>query len=278
MRNYCFARACMIFIAPMLFCGLCHAQGYRFSGSRSQALANASVCLDDVFAYHNNPANLANISSVSFAVAYENRFLLKELQHQSYAFSIPIGRGVFSVGGSTFGYRDFRTFKNGIGYAMKLLDALSLGIQINHQMIRLASPYGLNQTLTGEFGLSYKVSSDWRFGIAVFNVGRNELVEDPMERYATSMRIGSSYKVSDMVLVVAELEKDILNPMRFKSGIEYQPLQNLLFRIGFSTQPIELSFGLGWVFSDRYHLDFGTQYHQILGWSPNVSLRIDLKK
>jgi hypothetical protein len=92
------------------------------------------------------------------------------------------------------------------------------------------------------------------------------------------MRIGSSYKVSDMVLVVAELEKDILNPMRFKSGIEYQPLQNLLFRIGFSTQPIELSFGLGWVFSDRYHLDFGTQYHQILGWSPNVSLRIDLKK
>ena len=270
--------ACMIFAFPILLNSFCHAQGYGFSGSRSQGLANASVCLDDVFSYHNNPANLANIESVSFGLAYENRFLLKELQHQSYSVSIPMGRGVFSVGGNTFGYKDFRTFKNGLGYAMKLLDDLSVGVQINHQMIRLSGPYGINQTVTGEFGLSYKITKDWRFGMAIFNVGRNQLIENPVERYGSSMRLGSAYKVSNMVLFVAELEKDILNPMRFKSGIEYKPLQNMIFRIGFATNPIELSFGLGWLFSERYHLDFGTQYHQIIGWSPNVSFRFDLKK
>mgnify|MGYP003310159306 FL=1 len=278
MGFYRLTQACMIFAFPILFNSFCHAQGYSFSGSRSQSLANASVCLDDVFSYHNNPANLANIDVVSFSLAYENRFLLKELQHQSYAVSIPLGNGVFSVGGNSFGYRDFRTFKNGLGYAMKLLDVLSVGVQINHQMIRLPVPYGINQTVTGEFGLSYKISKDWRFGMAIFNVGRNELIEDPVERYGSSMRFGTAYKVSNMVLVVAELEKDIINPMRFKSGIEYKPLQNIIFRIGFATNPIELSFGLGWLFSERYHLDFGTQYHQILGWSPNVSFRFDLKK
>tara|TARA_B100001287_G_C22685020_1_gene532814 strand:- start:2169 stop:3005 length:837 start_codon:yes stop_codon:yes gene_type:complete len=278
MGFYRHTQAIMIFAFPILFCNFCHAQGYGFSGSRSQGLANASVCLDDVFSYHNNPANLANIDAVSFGLAYENRFLLKELQHQSYAVTIPLGKGVFSVGGNSFGYRDFRTFKNGLAYAMKLLDDLSVGVQINHQMIRLPGPYGINQTVTGEFGLSYKISKDWRFGMAIFNVGRNKLIENPMERYGSSMRFGTAYKVSNMVLVVAELEKDIINPMRFKSGIEYKPLHNVIFRIGFSTNPIELSFGLGWLFSERYHLDFGTQYHQILGWSPNMSFRFDLKK
>lgn len=278
MGFYRLTQAFIFFAFPILFYNFCHAQGYSFSGSRSQSLANASVCLDDVFAYHNNPANLANIDAVSFGLAYENRFLLKELQHQSYVVSIPLGKGVFSVGGNSFGYRDFRTFKNGLGYAMKLLDVLSVGVQINHQMIRLPDPYGINQTVTGEFGLSYKISKDWRFGMAIFNVGRNELIEDPVERYGSSMRFGTAYKVSNMVLVVAELEKDIINAMRFKSGIEYKPLQNVIFRIGFATNPIELSFGLGWLFSERYHLDFGTQYHQILGWSPNVSFRFDLKK
>ncbi len=278
MGFYRLTKACMIFAFPILFNSFSYAQGYGFSGSRSQSLANASVCLDDVFSYHNNPANLASIDVVSFGLAYENRFLLKELQHQSYAVSIPLGKGVFSVGGNTFGYRDFRTFKNGIGYAMKLLDVLSIGVQLNHQMIRLSSPYGINQTLTGEFGLSYQITKDWQFGLAIFNVGRNELIEDPVERYGSSMRLGTAYKVSNMVLVVVELEKDIINSMRFKTGIEYKPLHNVIFRIGFSTNPIELSFGLGWLFSERYHLDFGTQYHQILGWSPNVSFRFDLEK
>jgi hypothetical protein len=253
-------------------------QGYSFSGSRSQALANASVCLSDVFAYHNNPANAAGQKQVSFGLAYENRFLLKELQHQSYAVLIPLKFGVLSIGGNSFGYRDFRTFKNGVGYSMKLFEELSLGVQMNHHMIRLTSPYGLNQTVTGELGISYKVTEAWNFGMAVFNIGRNELINNPIERYSTSMRLGTSYKISNMVLAVAEIEKDISHPLRFKSGIEYSPDNNLLFRIGFATNPIELSFGIGWVFSDRYFLDFGSQYHQVLGWSPNFSFRFDINK
>ena len=261
----------------LLFTNNLFGQGYSFSGSRSQALANASICLNDVFSYHNNPANTAKINQVAFGIAYENRFLLKALQHQSYAIAIPLKFGVFSIGGNSFGFRDFRTFKNGIGYSMRLLEELYMGVQVNHHLIRLAPPYGANQTVTGEIGLTYDVSKDLSFGIALFNIGRNELIENPNERYTTSIRIGTSYKISSMVKALAEFEKDVIHPLRFKSGIEYIPDDNLAFRIGFSTAPIELSFGLGWIFSERYYLDFGTQYHQILGWSPNFSFRFDLK-
>ena len=88
-----------------------YGQGLHFSGSRSNSLANASVCLSDVYAYHNNPANLSYIENVSIGISYENRFLLRELLNQSFAIAVPLKYGVLSFGGNTFGYQNFRTFK-----------------------------------------------------------------------------------------------------------------------------------------------------------------------
>ena len=248
-------------------------QGIYFSGSRSNSLANASVCLEDGYAYHNNPANLSFVKNVSVGLSYENRFLLKELQNQSIAVAIPLKYGVLSIGGNTFGYQNFRTFKSGLGYAMLLTKDLSMGIQMNHQMIRLSEAYGLNQTVTGELGLSYSVNGDWSIGISVFNIGRNKLSLSPEDRYSTTMRLGTKYQLSQKTMLLAEFEKDIEHDLRSKIGIEYLPVKSLAFRGGFATSPIELSFGLGWLISEKYTLDFGTQFHQLLGWSPHISFK-----
>lgn len=250
-----------------------YCQGLHFSGSRSNSLANASVCLLDVYAFHNNPANLSPLENVSIGISYENRFLMKELQNQSLAIAIPLKQGVLSFGANTFGYQNFRTFKTGAGYSMFLTKELSMGVQLNHQLLRLPEAYGINQTFTGEFGFNYSIGSDWSIGLAVFNIGRNKLTENPDDRYSTLMRLGTRYKVSDKTLVLAELEKDIEHPLRSKIGIEYLPSEIFAFRGGFATQPIELSFGIGWLISKKYNLDFGTQFHQILGWSPNISFK-----
>ena len=248
-------------------------QGIYFSGSRSNSLANASVCITDVYSFHNNPANLSYIEDVTIGISYENRFLLKELQNQSFALAIPLKYGVLSFGGNTFGYQSFRTFKSGVGYSMFLTKELSMGVQMNHQMVRLPEAYGMSQTLTGEFGFNYALNSDWNIGLAIFNLGRNKLTVDPDDRYSTTMRLGTKYQVSERTMLLAEFEKDIEHPLRSKIGIEYLPAKKLAFRGGFATQPIELSFGLGWIISEKYALDFGTQYHQILGWSPNISFK-----
>ena len=248
-------------------------QGIYFSGSRSNSLANASVCLEDVYAYHNNPANLSFVKNVSVGLSYENRFLLKELQNQSLAIAIPLKYGVLSIGGNTFGYQNFRTFKSGLGYAMLLTKDLSMGIQMNHQMIRLSEAYGLNQTVTGELGLSYSVNGDWSIGMSVFNIGRNKLSLSPEDRYSTTMRLGTKYQLSEKTMLLAEFEKDIEHDLRSKIGIEYLPVKSIAFRGGFATSPIELSFGLGWLISEKYTLDFGTQFHQLLGWSPHISFK-----
>lgn len=269
---------CIICFTVLLINFNTFSQGINFSGSRSNSLANASVCLDDVYAFHNNPANLVSIKDVSIGVSYENRFLLKELQNQSIAIAIPIQRGVISIGGNSFGYRNFRTIKTGVGYAMSLTDDLSMGVQMNYLMVRLPEAYGVGQTLTGEFGFGYQINSNWGFGLSIYNVGRNKLTELPEDRYSTTMRFGTKYLVSTKTMILAELEKDVEHPLRSKIGIEYLPFNSLAFRAGFATEPIEMSFGIGWNISEKYNLDFGTQYHQTLGWSPNFSFKYVIVK
>jgi hypothetical protein len=91
------------------------------------------------------------------------------------------------------------------------------------------------------------------------------------------MRLGTKFSVSEKVLFLAEAEKNVDYNIRFKTGIEYLPLDNFYVRGGFATAPIEFSFGLGYEFSGKYKLDLGSAYHQVLGWSPNFSFTMQLK-
>ncbi len=79
--------------------------------NRSMSLGNASVALNDVWAFHHNPAAIVGLKKVAFGVSYENRFLLRELQSQGFVVAFPIKRGVISLGGQTFGFTNFNTLR-----------------------------------------------------------------------------------------------------------------------------------------------------------------------
>jgi len=242
------------------------------------SLANASVALEDVWSYHHNPAGLTNLKKIEIGVSYENRFLLKELQSQGFVVAIPLKKGVISIGSQSFGYNQFRTFRNGVGYSMKLAEFLSVGVQLNHHFVRINPAYGNHQTVTAEVGAIAKINVKWSVAFSVFNITRNKLSDFASDRYATVLRIGAKYTVSEKVLFLAEAEKNVDYNLRFKTGIEYVPIDNFYIRGGFATAPIEFSFGLGYAFSGKYKLDLGSAYHQVFGWSPNFSFTMRLKE
>jgi hypothetical protein len=246
-------------------------------GSRSMSLANATVALEDVWAFHHNPSVLTNLKKIEFGVSYENRFLMKELQSQGLVVAIPIKNGVISIGSQSFGYNQFRTYRNGLGYSMNLAEFLSIGVQLNHHFVRINPAYGNHQTVTAEVGALAKINEKWSLAFSVFNITRNRLSEFAEDRYSTIMRLGTKFSVSEKVLFLAEAEKSVDYSIRFKTGIEYLPLDNFYVRGGFATAPIEFSFGLGYSFSGKYKLDLGSAYHQVLGWSPNFSYTMQLK-
>jgi hypothetical protein len=266
----------LLFCFPILISSAL-AQGWQPMGSRSIALGNASVALNDVWAYHHNPAALIGIKNLSFGVSYENRFLLKELQSQGFVVAYPFKRSVFSIGGQTFGYTNFRTYRSGFGYALALTDFLSIGVQLNYHLVRLPQAYGRHQTVTAEFGAMAKITDNWHFGFSILNLTRNELSSYQEDRYTTALRLGTRYEVSNKVLILGEIEKNVDFPIRFKSGVEYEPAKNIYVRGGFGTAPIEFSFGFGYHWKGIYKLDLGSAYQQIIGWSPNLSFTVQMK-
>lgn len=259
------------------YLGLFLAQGLQPSGSRSMSLANATAALNDVWAYHNNPAALIGIKKLAIGVSYENRFLLRELQSQGFVLAYPTKRGVISMGANTFGYNNFRTYRTGLGYSMELTDHLSLGVQMNYNLVRLPLAYGKNHTVTGELGVMAKITENWHLGFSVFNLSRNKLSDYEEDRYSTSLRFATRYRVSNKVLLLGEADKNVEFPIRLKTGLEYNPFENIYFRGGFATAPVELCFGFGYYWKGIYKLDIGSSFQQIIGWSPNVSFTVQLK-
>lgn len=253
------------------------AQGWLPSGARSMSMSNASVGLHDVWSYHNNPGALGKLDRISAGLAYENRFLLRELQSQGLTFAIPVKVGVISIGGLSYGYTQFRSTKVGVGYSMPLAERFYAGVQLNYQGIQLAQNYGNVNTVTAEAGLYAEVTEDWSLGVSVFNLSRTRLSEFQDDRLTTVMRLGTAYTFSKKLLIAAEFEKSIEYALRFKSGLEYQIKDNVYFRGGVATAPVEFSFGTGYDFGS-IQLDLGTAYDMILGWSPHFSLTYQTKK
>ena len=78
--------------------------------------------------------------------------------------------------------------------------------------------------------------------------------------------------VSDLITVV-ELSSD--ERPRFRCGMEYAYQQRYFARVGLSTNPLLMTFGLGCRVS-HYHIDLGTEVHPVLGLSPQISLGLCL--
>jgi hypothetical protein len=246
-------------------------QGWLPVGARAHSLSNASVAISDAWAYFHNPGALADIRKTAVGIAYENRFLLKELQSQGFTYVQPIKKGVLSVGAHSFGYTTFRTFRGGFGYSMKLSERFMAGVQLNYQSLRIADSYGKKETITAEVGILCLLSDKWRLGMSIFNLNRAKLSEYRDDRFSTVMRLGSSYAFSEKFNVAVEAEKHIDYRLNMKLGLEYAFTQQVCFRAGMATAPVEISFGFGYKLK-ALQLDFGSAYHQQLGWSPHIGL------
>lgn len=154
---------------------------------------------------------------------------------------------------------------------MPLAEKFYAGVQLNYQGIQLSQNYGNANTVTAEAGVYAEVTENWSMGFSVFNLSRTRLSEFQDDRLTTVMRLGTAYTFSRKLLVSAEFEKSIEYDLRFKSGLEYQIMDDFYFRGGVATAPVEFSFGTGYDFG-MIQLDFGTAYDMILGWSPHFSL------
>lgn len=244
-------------------------------GARANALANTSVTLNDCWSYFHNPGVFPTKKSVHVGAFYQTRFLAKEVQQQAIVGVIPVKKGAFSVGAQFYGYEQFRFSRIGMGYALALSDNISFGIQGNLNQLRLGGNYGSTLKGTIEAGFLATLSSKWKMGMSVFNIGRQTIWKTG-DRYGTTMKLGASYEPSKKVKTLFELEKQVLYPMNAKCAFEYFPNESFAFRLGTQTQPFLFAFGFSYL-KNKLQIDLSSQFHPYLGWTPGIGFNYQFK-
>ena len=249
-------------------------------GARQAAMANAAVSIYDFWAVSHNQAGMARINRPSGGFYFENRYLVKEMGLGAAAFALPTASGVFGLSVSYFGYAQYHESKVGLAYARSFGEKLSVGVQFNYMYSFVGGDYNnAAGNVCFEAGVIYELLPGLNIGAHIFNPTRTKLasVDNLYDEYIpTIFRFGMSYIFSDRVLVSVETEKDIERKPVFKAGLEYRIVDNLYVRGGIGTNPTQNAFGFGF-HTGQFTIDLSSSFHHVLGYSPQASIRFDIK-
>lgn len=247
--------------------------GYSDAGARSNSMGNASVTLTDVFAAQNNPAAMPYLEQASAGISTQNFFLVEGGINAYYgAGTLPVGEhGAFGLTAHFTGDETFNQTKIGIGYGRKLLEALSVGVQLDYLGTRTGE-VGSGQAITFDIGVLYTPTKTVRIGAKAFNPIRAENGMPNPEPLPSLINVGLSWQPSDKIILCIEGEQEMTNNLRIKSGLEYHIAEVLFLRGGYISNPsmFTTGFGLKW---QSINIDASVQFHQQLGASPGFGLR-----
>lgn len=248
------------------------------AGARAGAMGNASVTFSNLFSSFNNQAGLGYLKQVEFGFSYRNNFLLKQTGLKSAALAIPLNKiGVVAISVNSFGYNNYGEHKFGLAYAKQFGDVFSMGLQIDYLQTQFNDNYGSRGVLLGEFGVQGKLTDNLMVGAHVYNPTRTFINKESDDRVPTIIKAGLGYTFSEKLITSIELEKDLdIEKPNFKAGIEYKPNAIVALRVGVNSLHAKFSFGAGFYWKDLV-IDVASEYHQTMGFVPQVSLIYGLK-
>lgn len=240
-------------------------------GARSAAMGGASVALSDFWSLQNNQAGLAFYDHLAAGAYLENRFLVKELSLKSGGMVLPTKSGVFGLKLSYFGYPQYNESKFGLAYARRLSEKFAVGVQLDYLLTSFGNDYGKKGIVTFEVGVLSKINDHLSLGAHIFNPINAKIADYADERLPAIIRVGASYAFDDKLMLTAEVEKDSEFDPLAKLGIEYRIIEEIYVRGGVSSNPGLYSFGFG-IMLKNLKLDFSSSVHQVLGYSPQISM------
>lgn len=243
------------------------------SGSRFQALSDASVGLTGCWSAFGNQAGLAVVSNPVLAGSFQNRFLVNELSTRTGLIAVPVETSVFAFSLSQFGQIPFRQEKYGLAYARKISPRFNFGLQFNYYRLFLSEDNRCGSSYGVELGFQYSINEQLCLGLHLMNPYRTSIqLNNGSFQYPSRLNCGVLFHLSELISLSSEIQNDFDNHLLVKTGIEYNILEKLVIRTGFNGKPYQLSAGIGFQVK-KLTLDLAVAYNQYLGNSPSVSFQ-----
>lgn len=239
--------------------------------ARCQAMGGASVAVRDFSGSNVNPATLGWLRRWNVAIDYRQLMLLKGMGYKSIAVGIPTGSiGAAAVYYTHFGDLTYNEQTASAHYGIRVGKGVSVGVGIYYLHSGTNDGhYEAFNSATGSVGVQYAPNEKLCFGASVFNpffVRR-----DGVQRIPVQMNFGAAYKPVGSLLITAELEKNIYDPLRVRLGVEYCIIDRILVQAGVATSPMVYSIGVG--YRHRHiRANLCVAVHQRMGVTPGVTL------
>lgn len=267
-------KAKYLFLLFVMHCSLANAQEALPVGARSWGMGNASATSTDIWSVMNNQGALGRITKTSIGFFAENMYQLKDLSRGSLALAIPGKSGVFGLGITSWGGALNRQ-QFGLAYGKMFGKSISAGIKMNYLVTNQPESYGRQTNLLVEAGILYEAGKNLLIGLHIYNPNEVTFSSKLNEKLPGMYKMGLQYKFSDKVNAAVEGYQHTHNGFSLRSGIEYRPVEKYVFRTGFSTNPVHIGFGFGFVYRNT-KLDLSANYMETLGFSPRLSAMFEL--
>lgn len=241
-------------------------------GARALSMGGVSLLPADFWSVFNNQAGLASQTNWILGFAYDSYLGLdKNLSLKSVGFLVPTNSGTFGLSLSYYGYSAYNEQKIGFAYGKSLGKIFSVGLQIDYLSLSIGNDYGNAQAITFEIGILANLNDDFQIAAHIYNPFMVKLGEVNPEITPAIFKLAAAYKVETDILILAEYEQSVYEHGIFKIGMEYHLIEKFFVRGGLATNPNLFSFGVGFNFNG-FNIDFGSSYHQTLGFSPKFGM------
>lgn len=236
-------------------------------GARANGMGYASSSVFDTWGVFNNIAGIATVEYTSAAFTYDLRPALIGGNRTAAAFALPTDFGVAGLGVYRFGDNLYNEHIVSAGFSNRF-GLASLGVQVNYIQYQ-AEGFGSKGVVSLNFGGIAELTPQISVGAYITNINQPSIHDH--EKLPTKLVAGISFKPTEKVFIITEIEKDLEYDPVWKVGFEYLFHQKFCARTGYNINPNTAYFGLGFK-TKKFIIDYALQYNTTLNMSHQASI------
>jgi hypothetical protein len=247
------------------------------AGARDAALSQSVVALPGAFSVFQNQALLAEDKSVSVGISHRQPYFIPGYHESALSVVVPVQGAVLAVGITQSSLSSYTESGFGISIAKKLSARLSVGLFFNSFLVSLPEAGTHKGSFQLDGGLKYACSEKLNIGFHLSNIVQTRIGTFQYNlSFPLLIRGGASYTLSEAILMTGETLFETGSGFSGRYGTELSLADKFRIRGGISTNPFQHSVGFGYAWN-VCNIDFAMVHHELLGYSPLLSLCFQFK-
>ncbi len=219
-------------------------------------------CKGNIIDIINEPSSIIHFNMRGGGVIWNRPFQINELQQTAFTSAFIYKNWGFGVSASTFGNNIYSESMLVLSVAKSVKARLSLGANIILYQLKITD-YGTAHAPGLSASMRYNINDNWDWVTTVRNINYPKIGSsiDELPQVVTTGFIGTLYEI---LTIATEWEQDLEYKGALKFGIMVKPLKQLLFSVGYVSNPGQLTAGLS-ININKIYFEYGTIAYNDLG-------------